>query len=96
MKRRRPPEPAHKSSLTKILTYHVVPGRLTTRDLDRAIAQGDGKAMLTTEEGDALTLRRDGKWITVTDAQGGVAHLTISNVMQSNGVIHVVDAVLMP
>lgn len=89
-------EPAHKSSLVKVLTYHVVPGRLTTRDLDRAISQGGGKAMLTTVEGDTLTLGRDGKWITVTDGKGGVAHLTTSNVMQSNGVIHVVDAVLMP
>jgi uncharacterized surface protein with fasciclin (FAS1) repeats len=89
-------EPEHKSSLVKVLTYHVVPGRLTARDLDRAIREGGNKASLTTIEGETLTLGRDGKWITVTDAKGGVAHLTISDVMQSNGVIHVIDAVLMP
>ncbi|WP_233859498.1 fasciclin domain-containing protein [Paraburkholderia sp. HD33-4] len=89
-------EPEHKSSLVKVLTYHVVPGRLTARDLDRAIREGGSKATLTTVEGETLTLGRDGKWITVTDAKGGVAHLTISDVMQSNGVIHVIDAVLMP
>ncbi|RZF26248.1 fasciclin domain-containing protein [Paraburkholderia sp. UYCP14C] len=89
-------EPEHKSSLVKVLTYHVVPGRLTARDLDRAIREGGSKATLTTVEGETLTLGRDGKWITVTDAKGGVAHLTISDVVQSNGVIHVIDAVLMP
>jgi hypothetical protein len=89
-------EPEHKSSLVKVLTYHVVPGRFTARDLDRAIREGGSKASLTTIEGETLTLGRDGKWITVTDAKGGVAHLTIGDVMQSNGVIHVIDAVLMP
>ncbi|SIT37099.1 conserved exported hypothetical protein [Paraburkholderia piptadeniae] len=89
-------KPEHKNSLIKLLTYHVVPGRLTVRDLDRAIKQGGGKATLTTVEGDTLTLGRDGKWLTVSDDKGDVAHVTISNVIQSNGVIHVVDAVLMP
>jgi len=79
-----------------VLTYHVVPGRLTAKDLMEKIKDGNGKAMLKTVEGDNLTFaEKDGKlWI--WDAKGGSAQGTIRNVMQSNGVIHVIDTVLLP
>jgi len=82
-------KPENKATLTKILTYHVVPGKLAASDLT------DGK-MLKTVEGEQLTVKKsDGKtWI--VDAKGGSSMVTISNVNQSNGVIHVVDTVLMP
>src|ERR1700728_1969287 len=82
-------EPENKATLTKILTYHVVAGKLEASDLT------DGK-MLKTVEGEQLTVKKsDGKtWI--VDAKGGTAAVTISNVNQSNGVIHVIDTVLMP
>jgi uncharacterized surface protein with fasciclin (FAS1) repeats len=83
--------------LTKILTYHVVPGHLTASDLKRMIAAGGGKAMLTTVEGESLTVSEGGMGrLVLTDAKGGMSTITIANVMQSNGVIHVVDSVLMP
>lgn len=82
-------KPENKAALTKILTYHVVAGRLGASDLT------DGKK-LTTAEGEVLTVRNmDGK-IMIGDAKGGWSAVTISNVNQSNGVIHVVDTVLMP
>jgi uncharacterized surface protein with fasciclin (FAS1) repeats len=82
-------KPENKPALTKILTYHVVPGRLEASDLT------DGRK-LKTVEGEELTVKKmDGKtWI--VDAKGGASMVTISNVNQSNGVIHVVDTVLMP
>jgi uncharacterized surface protein with fasciclin (FAS1) repeats len=89
--------PENKDMLTKILTYHVVPGHLTASDLKRMIAAGGGKAMLTTVEGEALTVSEGGMGhLVLTDAKGGMSTITIANVMQSNGVIHVVDSVLMP
>ena len=82
-------KPENKATLTKILTYHVVPGRLEASDLS------DGKK-LKTVEGEELTVRKaDGK-VMIVDAKGGSATVTIPNVNQSNGVIHVVDTVLMP
>ena len=82
-------KPENKATLTKILTYHVVPGRLEASDLT------DGK-MLKTVEGEQLTVKKsDGKtWI--VDAKGDTAAITITNVNQSNGVIHVIDTVLLP
>ena len=89
-------KPENKDTLTKILTYHVVSGKLTTHDLKRMIKQGNGKAQLTTVQGEPLTVTwQDGKFM-LTDAKGGMAAITIPNVYQSNGVIHVVNAVLMP
>jgi uncharacterized surface protein with fasciclin (FAS1) repeats len=82
-------KPENKATLTKILTYHVVPGRLEASDLT------DGKT-LTTVEGEQLTVRNSGGSISIVDAKGDVAKVTIPNVNQSNGVIHVVNAVLMP
>jgi uncharacterized surface protein with fasciclin (FAS1) repeats len=89
-------KPENKAMLTKILTYHVVPGRMTAMDIEAAAKAHGGKAMLTTVQGEKLTAwQKDGAWY-LTDAKGGSARITIANVMQSNGVIHVVDTVLMP
>jgi uncharacterized surface protein with fasciclin (FAS1) repeats len=82
--------------LTSILTYHVVAGKYSTKDLDKLIKEGGGKATLPTVNGENLTFSGDGKHITITDAKGGTAMITIANVFQSNGVIQVIDTVLMP
>ena len=89
-------KPANKAELTKILTYHVVPGRLDAKALDAKIAAGGGQATLKTVEGDSLTVKGSGTHLTVTDAKGNVADVTIPDVYQSNGVILVVNKVLMP
>jgi len=90
-------QPENKAMLTKILTYHVVPGHLTSGDLKRMIAAGGGKATLTTVEGEPLTVSEGGMGhLVLTDAKGGMSTITTANVMQSNGVIHVVNSVLMP
>ena len=89
-------KPENKKTLTNVLTYHVVPGRLTAKDLMGKIEDGPGKAMLKTVEGADLTFQmKDGK-LWVIDAKGDTAQVTIRNVMQSNGVIHVIDTVLLP
>ncbi len=89
-------KPENKDQLVKILTYHVVPGRLTTKDLAKLIKKGDGKAELKTVQGEMLTATmQDGKLV-LTDAKGGLSTVTIADVIQSNGVIDVVDTVLMP
>ena len=89
-------KPENKDQLTKVLTYHVVSGRLDTRALDKQIKAGHGSAVLKTVEGDSLTIKGHGKRLTVTDDKGNTAHITIANVYQSNGVIQVVDKVLLP
>jgi len=89
-------KPENKDTLTSILTYHVVAGRMTAMDLMNAIKAGRGTATLTTVNGGTLTAKMMGKTIMLTDAKGGMAHVTIGNVMQSNGVIHVIDSVLLP
>ncbi len=89
-------QPAQKAKLTSILTYHVVPGRLTARDLTAAVRKGGGEAELKTVQGETLTVMRAGKGLTITDAKGGKSWVTIADVRQSNGVIHVVGSVLMP
>jgi uncharacterized surface protein with fasciclin (FAS1) repeats len=89
--------PQNKATLTGILTYHVVPGRLTAQDLMAQVKAGGGKAMLKTVQGETLTVMQTSKSrLTITDKKGDVATITIPNVMQSNGVIHVVDTVLLP
>src|SRR5690349_23246919 len=89
-------KPENKQTLTNVLTYHVVPGRLSAKDLMAKIEDGKGKAMLKTVEGADLTFQmKDGK-LWVIDAKGDTAQVTIRNVMQSNGVIHVIDTVLLP
>ncbi len=89
-------KPENLDKLKAILTYHVVSGTLTAADLMNQIKDGGGKAELKTVEGETLTVMKAGKGLTVTDAKGDVAHITIPNVMQSNGVIHVIDTVLLP
>jgi uncharacterized surface protein with fasciclin (FAS1) repeats len=89
-------KPENKAMLTSILTYHVVAGTYSTKDIDKLIKAGNGKAMLPTVNGENLTFSGDGKHITITDAKGGTAMITIANVFQSNGVIQVIDTVLMP
>ena len=89
-------KPENKGTLTKILTYHVVPGRMTAAAIAAKIKAGRGTARLTTVQGQRLTARMNGNRLQLTDAKGQVTRVTIGNVMQSNGVIHVVDRVLMP
>ena len=89
-------KPGNKATLTSILTYHVVAGRLTAANIAAKIKAGKGKATLTTLSGGTLTASMMGGKLMLTDAKGGMSHVTIGNVMQSNGVIHVVDTVLMP
>jgi uncharacterized surface protein with fasciclin (FAS1) repeats len=89
-------KPENKATLTKILTYHVVPGKISAADVVAAIKAGGGKAVLTTVQGGKLTATMMGKTVMLTDAKGGMSHVTIADVNQSNGVIHVVDTVLMP
>ena len=89
-------KPENKATLVKILTYHVVSGRLSADDLAAKVTAGGGKAKLKTVEGEAITVTKDGDQWAITDAKGNTAHVTIGNVFQSNGVIHVVDKVLMP
>ena len=89
-------KPENKATLTKILTYHVVAGKMTAADLMAAIKEGHGKAKLKTVQGEDLTAEDKGGKIVLVDSKGGMSTVTIPNVMQSNGVIHVVDHVLMP
>ena len=89
-------KPENKATLTKILTYHVVPGRMTSGAIAARIKAGKGKATFTTAAGGRLTGRMQGRTLVLTDAKGGQSRVTIADVMQSNGVIHVVDTVLMP
>ncbi len=89
-------KPENKAALSKILTYHVVPGSYSAHDLMAAIKQGGGWARLTTVEGEPLTIKDDGKMLWITDAKGVTSSVTIADVKQSNGVIHVIDKVLMP
>ena len=90
-------KPENKATLTKVLTYHVVAGRLSANDLMKKIKDGKGTAELTTVEGGKLwVMLHDGKHIELKDEKGGTAMVTIANVFQSNGVIHVIDTVVMP
>jgi uncharacterized surface protein with fasciclin (FAS1) repeats len=89
-------QPANRQMLQGVLTYHVVPGRLTAADLMQRIRAGGGMARLTTAAGGTLTARMSGRNIVLTDARGGMATVTQADVMQSNGVIHVTNAVSLP
>ena len=89
-------KPENKGTLTSILTYHVVSGRLDTKALQAKVKAGHGKAVLKTVQGGNLTVTGKGQKFNVTDAKGNSARITIANVYQSNGVILVVDKVLMP
>ena len=89
-------KPENKALLTTILTYHVVAGKLTAKDVIAAIKTGGGKATLTTVAGAKLTARLSGNSIVITDGKGGQSAVTTADVMQSNGVVHVIDSVLLP
>lgn len=89
-------KPESKDTLTKILTYHVLSGTVTAADLKKKIKDGHGTATLKTVSGGTLTAMMSGGKIMLKDEKGGTSTVTIANVMQSNGVIHVVDTVLMP
>ncbi len=89
-------QPENKATLDKVLTYHVVSGRITSKDLAAWIKKGNGKAELKTVQGETLTASMSGKNIILTDAKGGTSTITQADVYQSNGVAHVIDTVLMP
>jgi uncharacterized surface protein with fasciclin (FAS1) repeats len=89
-------KPENKPTLTKILTYHVVAGKLTAKDIGLAIKKGGGRASLTTVAGEKLSARVVGKNVVITDGKGGQSMVTTVDVMQSNGVVHVIDSVLLP
>ena len=89
-------KPESKAALTKVLTYHVVAGKVDAAALGKAITAGGGKAMLKTVSGGTLTATASGGKVMVMDESGGSATVTTADVMQSNGVIHVVDKVLLP
>ena len=89
-------KPENKPALTKVLTYHVVAGKMDSAALIKAVDAGGGKATLTEVSGGTLTVTKSGTMIMLSDESGGMAHVTIPDVVQSNGVIHVVDKVLLP
>ncbi len=90
-------KPENKATLTKVLTYHVVAGRYDSKKLMQLIKKGGGQATLKTVSGDTLTAMMNGmNGVTLTDEKGGASNVTTADVYQSNGVIHVVDTVLMP
>ncbi len=90
-------KPENKGTLTTVLTYHVVPGRLTAANLMKAVKDGGGQARFKTVAGGEITVKSPsaGK-LTITDAKGGTSTVTIGDVLQSTGVIHVIDTVLLP
>ena len=89
-------KPENKATLTTVLTYHVVAGKWDAAALSKMIADGKGMASIKTVAGGTLTAKASGKAIMLTDEKGGTANVTIADVYQSNGVIHVVDKVLLP
>jgi len=89
-------KPENKKQLDSILTYHVVPGKVTAEKLVEKIKAEGGETKLKTVDGETLTAKLNGESVVLTDAKGGTAKVTIADVMQSNGVIHVIDSVLMP
>ncbi len=89
-------KPENKSKLQSILTYHVVAGKMNSADIAKAIKKGNGKAVLTTVQGGKLTAWMDGKTLYISDENGNKSKVTIADVNQSNGVIHVVDTVVLP
>ena len=89
-------KPENKADLTKILTYHVVAGKMDSKAIAKAIKKGKGTATLTTVQGGKLTAKMDGAKLVLTDEKGGTSTVTTADVYQSNGVAHVIDTVLMP
>jgi len=89
-------KPENKGTLTKVLTYHVIAGNFSAKDVVKAIQKGNGKAEFTTVSGGKLSAMLDGKNVVLMDEKGGKSTVTIADVKQSNGVIHVIDSVLLP
>jgi uncharacterized surface protein with fasciclin (FAS1) repeats len=89
-------KPENKATLTSILTYHVLPGKLTAKTIMAAITAGGGEAKVKTVNGGELTASMMGGKLMLTDAKGGMSTVTMANIMQSNGVVHVIDTVVMP
>jgi uncharacterized surface protein with fasciclin (FAS1) repeats len=89
-------KPENKAQLQAVLTYHVVAGKMGSKEIAAAIKAGNGKATLTTVQGGTLTAWMKGKDLYITDANGGQSKVTIADVWQSNGVIHSVDTVVLP
>jgi uncharacterized surface protein with fasciclin (FAS1) repeats len=89
-------KPENKATLVKILTYHVVPGKISSKELIKMIKKGGGTYSAKTVEGGMLTFTLDMGKVKITDEKGGSAYVTTADVFQSNGVIHVIDTVLMP
>ncbi len=89
-------KPENKDQLVKILTYHVVPGKMDSKAIAKAIKKGHGTATLKTVQGGTLTAKMDGSKLVLTDEKGGTSTVTTADVYQSNGVAHVIDTVLMP
>lgn len=89
-------KPEHKATLAKVLTYHVVPGTLTLADIQAKVTAGGGKAVLTTVEGEPLTIELVGGGVQLTDVNGNKSYIETPDVAQSNGVVHVVNGVLSP
>ncbi len=89
-------KPENKAILTAVLTYHVIPGKISAADFVAAVKKRGGEASYKTVEGEELTVRHDGRRLEIIDAKGGKSFVTIADVNQKNGVIHVIDTVLMP
>lgn len=91
-----PAKPENRAALTRVLTYHILPGTVLAEDLGKAVDNGKGKALVQTMNGDTLTATKDGGKIVLTDASGGKATIVEANQKKSNGVVHFVDAILTP
>ena len=89
-------KPENKAALTAVLTYHVIPGKISAADFVAAVKKGGGEATYKTVEGEELTVRQNGRRLEIIDTKGNKAFVTIADVIQKNGVIHVVDTVLLP
>ena len=89
-------QPSNRPLLTKVLTYHVVPGRITAADLMQRIRAGGGKVMINTVAGEQLTFSMMGDRVMLTGKNNSMAHVTQADLMQSNGIVHVVDGVVTP
>ncbi|QBR72806.1 fasciclin [Beijerinckiaceae bacterium] len=89
-------KPENKSKLAAVLTYHVLPGKVSAADFVAAVKDGGGKAMFKTVEGDELTVMQSGRRLEIIDSKGDKSFVTIADVNQKNGVIHVIDMVLLP
>jgi uncharacterized surface protein with fasciclin (FAS1) repeats len=89
-------KPENKATLIAVLTYHVIPGKISAADFVAAVKKGGGVATYKTVEGEELTVRQDGRRLEIIDAKGDKSFVTVADVIQKNGVMHVVDTVLIP